>query len=35
MAKLKTRSTNASVTAFLDQVSDESRRKDCQMLVAS
>jgi hypothetical protein len=33
MAELKTKRTNARVTAFLDQVSDESRRKDCQTLV--
>jgi hypothetical protein len=33
MAESKTKRTNASVTAFLDQVSDESRRKDCQTLV--
>ena len=33
MAELKTKRTNASVTAFLDQVSDESRRKDCQTLL--
>jgi Domain of unknown function (DU1801) len=33
MAELKTKRTNSSVTAFMDQVSDESRRKDCQTLV--
>jgi hypothetical protein len=33
MAELKTRRTNASVKAFLDKVTDEGRRKDCQALV--
>ena len=33
MAELKTKRTNSSVTAFMDQVSDESRRKDSQTLV--
>jgi hypothetical protein len=33
MAKLKTHRTNASVSAFLKGVADESRRKDCQTLV--
>ena len=33
MAELKTKRTHSSVTAFLDQVSDESRRKDSQTLV--
>lgn len=29
MAELKTKQTNASVKDFLDQISDEERRKDC------
>ena len=33
MAKLKTHRTNASVSAFLKGVADESRRKDCQTLI--
>jgi len=30
MAELKTKATNASVTAFLDTVEDEQKRKDCR-----
>src|SRR5262245_24087326 len=33
MAELKTKRTNASVKAFLDKVTDDERRKDCQALV--
>src|SRR5215510_6168383 len=33
MAELKTKRTNASVKAFLDKVTDDDRRKDCQALV--
>jgi hypothetical protein len=33
MAEPKTRATQASVTKFLDKVSDEGRRQDCQALV--
>jgi len=33
MAKLKTRPTRTSVSAFLKRIGDESRRKDCQTLV--
>jgi hypothetical protein len=33
MAELKTRRTTASVKAFLDTVTDEGRRQDCQALV--
>ena len=33
MTELKTKRTGASVRAFLDKVTDESRRKDCQTLV--
>ena len=33
MAELKTKRTDSSVKAFLDKVTDESRRKDCQALV--
>ena len=31
---IKTRATGASVTAFLDQVRDDTRRKDCRKLLA-
>ena len=33
MAELKTKRTDSSVKAFLDKVTDESRRRDCQALV--
>ncbi len=33
MAELKTKKTTASVAAFLDQISDEQRRKDCQRVL--
>ena len=33
MAELKTKKTKASVTAFLDKISDEKRRKDCQTVL--
>lgn len=33
MAELKTKKTKASVAAFLDQISDEQRRKDCQRVL--
>ena len=33
MAELKTKKTSASVSAFLDSVTDESVRKDCRTLV--
>ncbi|MDH3496741.1 MAG: DUF1801 domain-containing protein [Gemmatimonadota bacterium] len=33
MATLKTTPTTASVTAFLDALKDETRRKDCRTLV--
>ena len=33
MAELKTKKTKASVTAFLDQVNDGQRRKDCQRVL--
>jgi hypothetical protein len=33
MAELKTKKTKASVAAFLDQISDEQRRKDCQRIL--
>ena len=34
MAEPKTRATNASVSAFINAITDESRRKDCKTLVA-
>mgnify|MGYP006264427329 CR=1 FL=1 len=33
MAELKTRETNESVSAFLDRIADEGRRKDCLTVV--
>ena len=33
MAELKTKPTNSSVKAFLEKVTDDGRRKDCQALV--
>lgn len=33
MAELKTKKTKASVAAFLDKISDEQRRKDCQRVL--
>jgi len=33
MAELKTKKTKASVAAFLDQISDDQRRKDCQRVL--
>jgi hypothetical protein len=33
MAEPKTRATTASVTKFLDQIEDPSRRRDCKTLV--
>ena len=33
MAELKTKKTKASVTAFLDKITDEQRRTDCQTLL--
>jgi hypothetical protein len=33
MAELKTKPTEASVTAFIDAIEDEDRRKDCRALV--
>lgn len=33
MAELKTKKTKASVTAFLNKVTDEQRRKDCQTVL--
>jgi hypothetical protein len=33
VAELKTRPTSESVAAFLDQVEDEQRRRDCLELV--
>ena len=33
MAELKTKKTKASVTAFLDKITDEQRRKDCQTVL--
>jgi Domain of unknown function (DU1801) len=33
MAKLKTQTTKASVSAFLKGIADDARRKDCQTLV--
>lgn len=32
MAELKTKKTKASVKAFLNKISDEQRRKDCQQV---
>ena len=34
MAELKTRVTKASVSAFINAIEDDSRRKDCKTLVA-
>jgi len=34
MAELKTQATKASVSAFLNAIEDEGRRKDCKALVA-
>jgi hypothetical protein len=33
MAELKTKKTKASVSAFLDKITDEQRRKDCQTVL--
>ena len=33
MAELKTKKTKASVTTFLDKITDEQRRKDCQTVL--
>lgn len=33
MAELKTKKTKASVTAFLNKITDEQRRKDCQTVL--
>lgn len=33
MAELKTKKTKASVTAFLNKITDEQRRKDCQAVL--
>lgn len=33
MAETKTKATAASVSAFLDKITDEERRKDCKALV--
>lgn len=33
MAELKTKKTKASVTSFLDKITDEQRRKDCQTVL--
>lgn len=33
MAELKTKKTKASVTAFLDKITDEQRRNDCQTVL--
>ena len=33
MAELKTKKTKASVNAFLDKITDEQRRKDCQVIL--
>ena len=33
MAELKTKKTKASVTTFLDKITDEQRRKDCQIVL--
>ena len=33
MAELKTKETKASVAAFLNKISDEQRRKDCQTVL--
>lgn len=33
MAELKTKKTKASVNAFLDKITDEQRRKDCQTVL--
>ena len=33
MAELKTKKTKASVSAFLDKIADEQRRKDCQTVL--
>ena len=33
MAELKTKETTASVSAFLNQIADEGRRKDCFAVV--
>ena len=33
MAELKTKKTKASVTAFLNRITDEQRRKDCQTVL--
>ena len=33
MAELKTKETKASVAGFLNQISDEQRRKDCQTVL--
>lgn len=34
MAELKTKQNNTSVTAFLKSIEDETKRKDCQTLLA-
>ena len=34
MAELKTKPTTASVKAFLDNIDDDQRRKDCQTIAA-
>ena len=33
MAELKTKKTKASVTGFLEKITDEQRRKDCQTVL--
>ena len=33
MAELKTKATNASVSAFVDAIADEGTRRDCKALV--
>ena len=33
MAELKTKKTKASVTGFLEKISDEQRRKDCETVL--
>ena len=33
MAELKTKKTKASVATFLNKISDEQRRKDCETVV--
>ena len=34
MAELKTKATKASVSAFINNIEDAARRKDCKALVA-